>query len=243
MPPGLGSVLGPLYGIGVVLALPRWQDVFWINVPLTAVAMVMITSVCPPTTAANTPNGSTSSGRAPRDCPWPRRRRPLQPGPDGKQVLPSYGVPLVASAIVAAIAFAVWERFARTRLIEPAGVRFVLFLTSLGTSVCAGAALMVTLVNVELFGQGVLGKDQTDAAFLLLHFLVALPIGALIGRLGRHEGRRPGGGGRRHADRRRRLLAGVSWNVDVLSSQHHLGPFPCPFWAPIWRSRVSGSAW
>ena len=103
------------------------------------------------------------------------------PAPDGKQVLPSYGLPLVGGAVLAAIAFAVWERFARTRLIEPAGVRFGPFLSSLGTSMCAGAALMVTLVNVELFGQGVLGKDQTEAAFLLLHFLIALPIGALVG--------------------------------------------------------------
>ena len=103
------------------------------------------------------------------------------PNPDGKQVLPSYGPPLVIGAIVAGVAFLLWERFSRTRLINPAGVRFVPLLSALGVSVCAGAALMVTLVNVELFGQGVLQMDQTQAAGLLLWFLIALPIGAVLG--------------------------------------------------------------
>ena len=84
-------------------------------------------------------------------------------------------------AIVAGVAFLCWERFSRTRLINPAGVHFVPFLAALATSVCAGAALMVTLVNVELFGQGVLQMDQTAAAGLLLWFLIALPIGAVVG--------------------------------------------------------------
>jgi hypothetical protein len=103
------------------------------------------------------------------------------PAPDGKTILPSYGLPLVIGAVVVGVLFILWERFSRTRLIEPAGVHFRPFLAALGASVAAGAALMVTLVNVELFGQGVLQMSQTQAAGLLLWFLIALPIGAVLG--------------------------------------------------------------
>ncbi len=178
----LGSVLGPLYGIGVVLLLGKWQDVFWINVPLTLIAMVAIHFSLPSHDRSENPEKVDLVGGILLAIALGLAVIGLyNPNPDGKTLLPPHGLILVIGAIVAAIAFFVWERFASTRLIEPAGVRFVPFLASLGTSLCAGAALMVTLVNVELFGQGVLGKDQTQAAFLLLHFLIALPVGALIG--------------------------------------------------------------
>jgi len=178
----LGSVLGPLYGIFIVWLLTTWRDVFWINVPLAIIAMLMIQFSLP---------SKANDG--------PRERVDLtggvllaialgllvvglyNPQPDGKQVLPSWGLPVLCGALAAAVLFAIWERFARTRLIEPAGVRFGPFLAALGSSLSAGAALMVTLVDVELFGQGVLGMEQQDAAFLLMRFLIALPIGALLG--------------------------------------------------------------
>ncbi|HYO01605.1 MAG TPA: MFS transporter [Mycobacterium sp.] len=225
----LGSVLGPLYGIAVVWALSTWRDVFWINVPLAIVAMVMIHFSLPS-----------------KDKDGPREKVDVvggvllavalglmviglyNPAPDGKQVLPSWGLPVLGAALVVAVAFFVWEKFARTRLIDPTGVRFRPFLAALGASLCAGAALMVTLVNVELFGQGVLGLDQIPAAGLLMRFLVALPIGALLG----------GWIAARIGDR---IVAFVGlgiasfgywlvshWTVDVRSMRHDLGLFTLP---------------
>ncbi|PRC48709.1 MFS transporter, partial [Mycobacterium sp. ITM-2017-0098] len=126
-------------------------------------------------------------------------------------------------AAAAAVAFFVWEKVASTRLIEPAGVRFRPFLAGLGASLCAGAALMVTLVNVELFAQGVLGRDQSEAVFMLLWFLGALPIGALVGgwlatrigdRIVAFAGLLIAAGG---------YLLISRWTVGVLSEHHDLG--------------------
>ncbi|MFI5508713.1 MFS transporter [Mycobacterium sp. NPDC051804] len=178
----LGSVLGPIYGIALVWVFHHWQSVFWVNVPLALIAMVMIHFSLPSREKPENPEKVDVVGGLLLALTLGLATFGLyNPAPDGKQVLPSNGLPLLIGALVAAVAFFVWERFAKTRLIEPAGVHFRPFLAALGASLVAGAALMVTLVNVELFGQGVLGQDQIDAAFLLLRFLVALPIGALLG--------------------------------------------------------------
>jgi MFS family permease len=178
----LGSVLGPLYGIAIVWLLSKWQYVFWINVPLAVIAMVMIQLSLPSRDRDTEPEKIDLVGGVLLAIALGLAVVGLyNPNPNGHQVLPSYGWPLVIGSIVAAVAFAFWERFARTRLIDPAGVRFRPFLAALGASIAAGAALMVTLVDVELFAQGVLGKDQDQAALMLVWFLAALPIGAVLG--------------------------------------------------------------
>ncbi|WP_155722817.1 MFS transporter, partial [Mycobacterium avium] len=165
----LGSVLGPLYGIFIVFLFHDWRYVFWINVPLTLIAMVMIQFSLPSHEKVEQPEKVDLVGGVLLAVALGLAVIGLyNPEPDGKQILPSYGLPLVLGAVVVGILFLLWERFARTRLIEPAGVHFRPFLAALGASLFAGAALMVTLVDVELFGQGVLGQDQTQAAGLLL---------------------------------------------------------------------------
>jgi MFS family permease len=225
----LGSVLGPVYGITLVWVFHHWQSVFWVNVPLAAIAMVMIHFSVPTKQKTDNPEkvdvvGGVLLAIALGLATWGL----YNPAPDGKQILGPNGLPLLIGAVVALIAFFVWEKFAKTRLIEPAGVHFRPFLAALGASLCAGAALMVTLVNVELFGQGVLGVDQNEAAFLLLRFLIALPIGALLG----------GWIATRIGDR---IVAFVGlliaaggywlvskWPVDLLAARHDLGFISLP---------------
>ncbi|MEW5811667.1 MAG: MFS transporter [Actinomycetota bacterium] len=225
----LGSVLGPLYGITLVWLFHHWQAVFWVNVPLALVAMVMIHFSLPARLDSEDPQKVDVVGGLLLALALGLAVVGLyNPKPDGKQVLPSWGVPVLIAAAVAAVAFFVWEKFARTRLLDPAGVHFRPFLAALGASLTAGAALMVTLVNVELFGQGVLGQDQNEAAFLLLRFLIALPIGALVGGwLATHVGDRivafvglliAAGG----------YLLIAHWPVDLLAARHDLGFISLP---------------
>ncbi|MED5815459.1 MFS transporter [Mycolicibacterium sp. 050232] len=224
-----GSVLGPLYGIGAVAVFHHWQAVFWINVPLAVIAMVMIHFSLPGKQPSDHPEKVDVVGGILLAIALGLAVVGLyNPEPDGKQILPEWGLPLLIGALVAAVAFFVWEKVARTRLIEPAGVKFLPFLAALAASLCTGAALMVTLVNVELFGQGVLGKDKYETAFLLLWFLGALPIGALIGgwiatrigdRIVTFVGLMIAAGG---------FWLITQWSGDVLDSVHDLVLFQLP---------------
>jgi len=225
----LGSVLGPMYGILLVWLFNHWQAVFWVNVPLAVIAMVMVHFSLPSKAQTDHPEKVDVVGGVLLAVALGLTVVGLyNPAPDGKQVLPSWGLPVLIGALVAAVAFFVWEKVAKTRLLEPAGVHFRPFLAALGASLCAGAALMVTLVNVELFGQGVLGQDQDQAAFLLLRFLIALPIGALIGGWLATKV-----GDRIVAFAGMLITAGgywliSKWPVDLLAAKHHLGIISLP---------------
>lgn len=226
----LGSVLGPLYGIALVALTSHWQAVFWVNIPLALLAMVMIHFSVPGKQASEGPPDKVDvvGGLLLAVFLILVVIGLYNPEPNAREVVPTWRLWLLVGAAVVAVAFFLWERYARTKLIDPAGVRFLPFLASLGASFAAGGALMVTLVNVELFGQGVLGMDSNEAAFLLMRFLVALPIGALLG----------GWLATRIGDRFVTFIgllvaAGAywlisHWGVDVLTERHDFGLFTLP---------------
>ncbi|HET9118006.1 MAG TPA: MFS transporter, partial [Pseudonocardiaceae bacterium] len=88
----LGSVLGPLYGIFIVWLTSRWQDVFWINVPLAVIAMLMIQFSLPSRDRSTEPEKIDLFGGVLLAVALGLAVIGLyNPNPNGHEVLPSYG--------------------------------------------------------------------------------------------------------------------------------------------------------
>ncbi|GGM84490.1 hypothetical protein GCM10012275_64000 [Longimycelium tulufanense] len=235
----LGSVLGPLYGVALA-ALVQWRGVFWVNVPLALLAMVLVQFSVP----AGRPSALRTSakvdvvGGALLAVTLGLLVVGLYNEQPDKSVLPPWGLPALGGAGVAFVGFLLWEARARTRLLDPAGVAMRPFLAALLTSAAAGAALMVTLVDVQLFSQTVLGKETAAATGLLVRFLAALPIGAVLGGwlAGRLSYRIVTVAGMLLAAAGYLLVSG--WPPDVLAARHVVGPLSLP---RLSRVRLCGS--
>ncbi|GAA1396160.1 MFS transporter [Catellatospora coxensis] len=225
----LGAVLGPLFGAAVALWI-GWRGIFWINIPLAVLIGVAVWLLVPPhrTAPAAPPRRVDVAGGLLLALVLGLCVIGLYNPDPAHAVLPSWGPAVLAAAGVALVAFVAWEWRARTRLLDPAGVAMGPLLATLAASACAGAALMVTLVDVELVGHTLLRLDSLDSTLLLTRFLVALPVGAVLGGLllRRLSERLLTVVGLACSAGAYLLIAG--WPADLLAARHELGPLSLP---------------
>jgi MFS family permease len=88
----------------------------------------------------------------------------------------------LAASLVSAIAFVVHIRGAERPLVPRGALRRTPAWGAILVSFFVGAALIAAVVDIPLFARTTIYRDsQLDAALVLVRFLVALPVGAVIG--------------------------------------------------------------
>ncbi len=231
----MGSVLGTLYGVGLAalaqswrltadLEPESWRWVFWVNLPLALLAMVLVQVSVP---AGRPPHADAVRvdvvGGALLAVALALLVVALYNPEPQTGVLPSWGWPAVVAAAALLVAFVFWERRSTARLLDPEGVSMRPFLAALAISFAAGGALLATLVNVELFARTLLDMDATAAVAALSPFLLALPVGALAGgwSTGRLGGRTVAAAGLVVATVGYLLVA--RWGLDLTEARYPFG--------------------
>ena len=99
-----------------------------------------------------------------------------------KEVVGPLGYSLLPVGALALVALAWWHRRAADPLI-PRGTVGPRGLRSLVVSLLVGAALVAVVVDVPLLARLTDTYDETGAALVLVRFLLAVPVGALLGGL------------------------------------------------------------
>ncbi|MFK5634440.1 MULTISPECIES: MFS transporter [unclassified Ornithinimicrobium] len=104
------------------------------------------------------------------------------------EVLGPWGLWLLPLGAASVVAFLVRQRTARHPLVPQGVVRGRVW-PALLVSLLVGAAIVAVVVDVPLLSRLTQGTDETDAALVLVRFLVAVPVGAVLGGwLLRHVG-------------------------------------------------------
>lgn len=222
----LGSVVGPLYGASIA-TLAGWRGIFWINLPLAALAMVAVGRALPQGQTRASVRVDVGGGLILAAALGIIIVGLYNPDPQ-QAVLPPWGPAALGAGAIGLIGFVLWEKRSTARLLDPKGVHMRSFSATAACSFLSGAALMVTLVDIPLLAQTLLGEDTLGGALILSRFLAALAVGAVVGGFAAHRFHH------RWVACTGMLLAAGSylliawWPRHMAAARHTLGPVSLP---------------
>lgn len=192
-----GWVLGPIWGAAINGLFDSWRAVFWLNIPICAVAAVFLTTAgrrLPGRSASQLPNFASATFAA---LSLVAITLALSSGGEGavgpeqgggrlgasSNPMAPYRWYLLALGLTALVGFVVSERRSRSPLLPIVLIRKRLFQLAAGANILVGAALIVAMVNAPLIVALLADEDRvsTLTALLLGSFTLAMTAGALLG--------------------------------------------------------------
>jgi MFS family permease len=186
-----GSVAGPLYGALLASAaagLGGWRMVFLVNLPLAA-ACAVVFAVAP--AGGRRPPAAEDPGGAAARVDWTGGALlagalalgivGLYPDDPSAHAVGPLFLPCGVLSLLLLAAFVRQQAGRPDSLLPPALVRDPVFIGASLTNLLLGAGLVVALVDIPVFADGVFGLRGLGPALLLAQFMVAIPVGALAG--------------------------------------------------------------
>jgi EmrB/QacA subfamily drug resistance transporter len=186
----VASVAGPLIG-GYITDNLNWRWVFYVNLPLGAVALSVFFSVMP----------SVRLGVRHQLDYWGVTMLILAVVPLllafswGNEQYPWLSaqiIGLLVFAALATLAFAAVEMRAEEPILPPALFRHPIFLVSAAVTFLTGMGMFGSIVYLPLFVQGVIGSSATNSGLVIMPMMLSLSItaaiiGQILGRWGRYR--------------------------------------------------------